>query len=140
MRDAEAELKATCKGLAETLALRELIEFLRRQPCAVNHLTDASACVGILKRKGAGPVKHLSVRQLWTQEVFARPDTSTSKVPRALNPADALCSLSSAENFRVQLGRMRFEVPQLPMGHPKGGCTYLYSRMCNRIAPLRDFS
>ena len=78
---AEAELKATCKGVAECLALREIVEFLLQEPCCMQHFTDASACIGILKRKGAGPVKHLSVRQLWTQEIFNRPGTSTSKVP-----------------------------------------------------------
>ena len=117
LSSAEAELKSTCKGLAEALALRELIEFLLQAPCDLEHMTDSSACVGILKRKGAGPVKHLSVRQLWTQEIFNRPGTSTHKVPRSMNPADCLCSIPNAESLRVQLGRMNFEVAVCP---PRG--------------------
>ena len=118
LSSAEAELKASCKGIAEALALREIIEFLLDEPCQMQHFTDASACVGILKRKGAGPVKHLSVRQLWTQEVFTRPGTTTTKIPRQDNPSDCLCSIPTSETFRVQLGRMNFEVPP---GHPRGG-------------------
>ena len=106
LSSAEAELKATCKGLSETLGLRELAEFIAGQPCAVIHLTDASACLGILKRAGSGRIKHLTVRQLWCQEVFRRALTSTEKVPRSENPADLLCSVQTRESLSRNLGLM----------------------------------
>ena len=109
LSSAEAELKATCKGLSETLGLRELAEFVTGQPCAVEHLTDASACLDILKRSGAGRIKHLTVRQLWCQEVFRRAQTSTAKIPRVENPADLLCSTQTCESLSRNLSLMAIE-------------------------------
>ena len=121
LSSAEAELKSTCKGVAEALGLTELATFLFKTPVHMVHRTDASACVGILKRRGAGPVKHLSVRQLWVQEVFTRPNNHTQKIPRAENPADLLCSLPTAESLRVHFETMGFEHNPAPTTHPRGG-------------------
>ena len=108
LSSAEAELKATCKGLSEVLGIRELVQFMTDRPCAVEHLTDASACLGILKRAGCGRIKHLTVRQLWTQEVFRRPHTQTRKIPRVSNPADLLCSTQTTESQGRNLDLMGF--------------------------------
>ena len=102
----EAELKATCRGLSEALGIRAAMEFLNGHECALKHFTDSSAAFGILKRKGAGAVKHLTVRQLWTQEIFRIPQTTTHKIPRHDNPADALCSIASVDSRRRHLARM----------------------------------
>ena len=104
----EAELKATCKGLTEALGLREVVEFLFSRPCSIVHSTDASACVGMLKRAGAGRVKHLTVRQLWCQEVFRREDTCTRKVSRDDNPADLMCSGQTRETLTAKLAGLGF--------------------------------
>ena len=63
LSSAEAELKSTCKGVSEALGLREICEFLTGRACILEHLTDASAYLGILNRTGSGRVKHLTVRQ-----------------------------------------------------------------------------
>ena len=108
----EAELKATCKGLTEALGLREILQFLYSRPCDLNHFTDASACVGMLRRAGAGRVKHLTVRQLWRQEVFRRENTCTNKVPRADNPADLLCSSQNGDGLTQKLESLGFTTDQ----------------------------
>ena len=95
--------KATCKTLAEALGIRELTNFLLHADTALLHHTDATACLGILKRKGAGSVKHLSVRQLWVQEAMTLPKTSTCKIARAANPADFLCSLPQASSREAHM-------------------------------------
>ena len=104
----EAELKATCKGLTEALGLRNVVEFLFNRKCRITHATDASACVGMLKRSGAGKVKHLSVRQLWCQEVFRREDACTTKVARADNPADLMCSTQNKDGLTQKLADLGF--------------------------------
>ena len=86
LSSAEAELKASCKGISEALGILELVQFLFPSVCYLIHLTDASANQGILKRKGAGSLKHLSVKQLWCQDIFRRPGASCQKVARAFNP------------------------------------------------------
>ena len=116
----EAELKATCKGFVEALGVRHLAEFLNGSPCPFEHLTDAQANLGILRRTGSARLKHLEVRQLWVQEVVNRPLTSTGKVPRHLNPADCLCSPQSAETMAQHMSRMLFTYPPRPEGGRRG--------------------
>ena len=94
LSSAEAELKAVCKGYAELLHLNNIVTFLRgRSPCLVSN-TDATACRGIMLRQGSGPVKHLSIRQLWVQEVVADYQIEVCKLRRDDNLADFLCSPS----------------------------------------------
>ena len=57
LSSAEAELKSSCKGVAEALGLRELTVFLFQgeigeNDCILEHRMDASAAVGIMRRKG----------------------------------------------------------------------------------------
>ena len=106
----EAELKATCRGLTEALGIREALEFVNQQEIHLSHWTDSTAAYGVLKRKGSGGIKHLTVRQLWTQEVFQQPLTTTDRMPRLNNPADALCSASTTESLARHLTAMHFEI------------------------------
>ena len=108
LSSAEAELKATCKGMAEGIALQELASFLNQSRVPLEHMGDAAAALGILKRYGAGGIKHLTVKQRWVQDAIRRPYTSTVKIPRHLNLADALCSAQCTETLRTQMARMGY--------------------------------
>ena len=110
----EAELKATCKGVAEGLGLQTLAAFLTQAPVPLEHFGDATAAFGILKREGSGALKHLDVRQLWVQEVVRRPGVSTVKIPRAVNLADALCSAQDVDGLHTNLARMGYRRPTDP--------------------------
>ena len=103
----EAELKAACKGLAEGIGLRVVIEFLTDAPCPMDHVTDASACRGILMRRGSAGVKHLTVRELWVQELMTQPLTTCTKIARADNPADMLCSVPSVASLKRHMCTLR---------------------------------
>ena len=107
----EAELKAICKGVAEGIALVELANFLNGENTALEHYGDAAAAFGVLKRHGSGGLKHLSVKQLWLQDILRRPHMNTVKIPRALNMADALCSVQRADTLAIQLARLRYAAP-----------------------------
>ena len=65
--------------------------------------------MGFLHRRGSGAVKHLTVKQLWLQEIFQGPDVETHKVPRKDNPSDLLCSAQTIDALRRHLGRLNFE-------------------------------
>ena len=114
LSSAEAELKASCKGVQEALGLRTALEFLMNAPLPLDHFTDASATHGIIKRRGAGAIKHLTVRQLWIQEIMKKPGTCSFKIPRAVNPADALCSVGRVDSFNQHLRDMHFECARNP--------------------------
>ena len=45
-------------------------------------------------RQGSGPVKHLSIRQLWVQEAVHEHQVDVQKMRRDENLADFLCSPS----------------------------------------------
>ena len=109
LSSAEAELKASCKGLAECLGLRESLQFLIPGDWPLTHFTDASACHALIRRRGTGAIKHLSVRQLWMQEVMQRPGAECVKIPREHNLADAMCSLGNVDSKSRHLQSMNFE-------------------------------
>ena len=117
LSSAEAELKASCKGISSGLGVWEAAQFLLARGLKFAHFTDASANLGIIKRKGAGSIKHLSARQLWVQEVMDQDNFEACKVPRAENPADLMCSTGTAADTRRHLERINFQVePHDPRG------------------------
>ena len=106
LSSAEAELNATVKGLSELIALYHLIEETQRVTVRLAIHTDASACKGMLLRHGAGKVKHLSVKQLWSQECVKMYSVDVKKVPRQENPSDVLTHCVSHPIMEKQLYRM----------------------------------
>ena len=105
----EAELRASCKGVMEALGIREMINFLFGTDCELHHFTDASGAFGAIKRRGAGSMKHLTIRELWIQDTMREPFTKCSKIPRSENPADMMCSISDLENRKRHLEKIRCE-------------------------------
>ena len=106
LSSAEAELNATVRGLSELIALYHLIEETQRVTVSLAIHTDASACKGMLLRHGAGKVKHLSVKQLWSQECVKMYAVDVKKVPRQENPSDVLTHCVSHPIMEKQLSRM----------------------------------
>ena len=51
---------------------------------------DCAPLQGLLERRGTGRVKHLELRQLWMQEKVKMKVLKFVKVPRDLNPSDAM--------------------------------------------------
>ena len=89
LSSAEAELNASVKAGQEGLALRNLTVELGEE-CFLELLGDSSANDGVIKRAGAGKIKHLSVRQLWLQEQAGNGELSHRKKPRLENASDCL--------------------------------------------------
>ena len=106
LSSAEAELNACVKGLSELLGLFNLISEVLRVVPALRLCTDASACRGMLLRHGAGRVKHLSVKQLWSQEVVQSFGVQIDRVSRADNPADLLTHSVTFPVAEAQLERL----------------------------------
>ena len=114
LSSAEAELNATVKGLSELVGFYHLIcEVLKVMP-ALSLCTDASACKGMLLRHGAGKVKHLSVKQLWSQEVVRTFEIQICKIARRDNPSDVLTHCVShpeAERQLQEFNQVRGKLP-----------------------------
>ena len=52
--------------------------------------TDATAAIGICRRRGLGRVRHLVVADLWVQDKLKIGEFDLKKIPGPQNPADVL--------------------------------------------------
>ena len=85
----EAELVGIVRGASQALGFQSLARDLGFD--AVLHLkSDASAAIGICRRRGLGKIRHLAVSDLWIQERLRERAFNLDKVAGVANPADAL--------------------------------------------------
>ena len=54
----------------------------------LNILTDATAAIGIVRRRGLGRIRYLDVSDLWVKDKMNSGATRLCKIQGALNPAD----------------------------------------------------
>ena len=85
----EAELSGIWKGASKTIGLRSLCRDLGLN-LDLTVLTDATAAIGICRRRGLGKVRHLAVADLWVQDRVESKDFELRKVLGRDNPADML--------------------------------------------------
>ena len=75
LSSAEAELYGIVKATAELKGLMSLWKDLG-VVLSSHLLADASAALGILKRRGLGKITHLNTNYLWVREVMSKRETS----------------------------------------------------------------
>ena len=85
----EAELSGICRGASIALGLQSIAKDLGII-LDVEILTDATAAIGICRRRGLGKIRHLHVSDLWVQDRLRRGDFELTKVAGSDNPADIL--------------------------------------------------
>ena len=89
LSSAEAELTGICKEASQGLGLQSLARDLGID-LQLKIMTDATAAIGICRRRGLGKVRHLATADLWIQDKLRRKDFQLEKVLGADNPADML--------------------------------------------------
>ena len=92
----EAELGGICRGASIALGLQSLAADLGIKT-NIKMYTDATAAIGICRRRGLGKVRHLHVSDLWIQDRLKRGDFTLTKVAGSENPADLLTKHVSRE-------------------------------------------
>ena len=92
----ESELNSSLKGGTELIGAHTLMEELGLKT-DLELLGDSTACFGVLHREGTGRIKHIEVRQLWLQSNVKAGEISVVKIPREVNPADALAKSWNSE-------------------------------------------
>ena len=85
----EAELGGICRGASTGLGLQALAADLHIH-LNLEILTDATAAIGICRRRGLGKIRHLHVSDLWVQDRLRCGDFKLTKVLGTDNPADFL--------------------------------------------------
>ena len=89
LSSAEAELGGICRGASQGLGLCALAKDLNIE-LNLDIKTDATAAIGVCRRRGLGKIRHLAVADLWVQEKLRLKQFTLTKVPGASNPADLL--------------------------------------------------
>jgi len=89
MSSAESEFYAAVKSAAIGIGFVSLCEDLGiKFPKAVEVRIDASACLGIAARRGAGKIRHIATPTLWLQQAVYEQRVAVCNVKGTANPAD----------------------------------------------------
>ena len=104
----EAELYGIVKGTTYAIGIRSLLEDLGVQVQVVVH-TDASAAIGIVKRRGVGKVRRIEVKELWIQDKVHSGEVEVRKVKSSENLADVFATYINHEKMETAMYKMGFE-------------------------------
>ena len=85
----EAELHGIAYGAAQGLGLQALLRDIGWHVHLRIH-SDATAAIGMCRRKGLGKVRHLATTDLWIQEKVRSKEIELVKILGTENPADVL--------------------------------------------------
>ena len=105
----EAELRGIGDGLAQAIGLQSIAADLG-MIWRIDIHTDATAAIGIARRRGMGRIRHLDVTDLWIQEKFNSKLAFLHKVPGADNPADILTKYTDRIILQKMLKIMNLKV------------------------------
>ena len=108
MSSGESEFYAISKGLSVSLGMRSLVLDMGLPSLKIIIETDATAGKGIAQRLGAGKLKHIETRYLWSQRVFYDRLAELKKIPRALNASDIGTRHCTANEIQTGLKQMSY--------------------------------
>ena len=84
---AEAELHGIAKGIKVALGYKSMCADMNlHNPLHIH--SDATAAIGIARRRGLGKLRHLDVEDLWVQDNIRNKHVEIHKVLETDNPAD----------------------------------------------------
>ena len=109
LSSAEAELRGIGDGLAQAIGLQSIAADLGFSWRIDIHM-DATAAIGIARRRGMGRIKHLDVTDLWIQEKFNSKLAFLHNVLGADNPADVLAKHTDKAILQKDLKTMNLLV------------------------------
>ena len=85
----EAELHGIAAGITQGLGMQSIARDLGFK-IGIRVHTDATAALGICRRRGLGKIRHLDVTDLWCQEKVRDGTVQLLKVVGSDNPADIM--------------------------------------------------
>ena len=101
----EAELGGICAGTAQAIGLQSLAADMSWSLKIRVH-SDATAAIGISKRRGLGKVRHLHTSDLWIQDKVKKEEVDLVKILGAENPADAFTKYLDQQVMNKALQKM----------------------------------
>ena len=106
------ELHGIASGIAQGLGLKSLARDLGFEMNVRIH-SDATAALGICRRRGLGKIRHLDVTDLWCQEQVRIKAVTLHKVLGSENPADIMTKYVDSAILNKMLLKMNL--------HPMNG-------------------
>ena len=107
----ESELHGTASGCAQALGVQSLVRDMGwSMPITVH--SDATAAIGIARRKSLGNIRHLDMTDLWIQDKICSKQIRLVKVFGADNAADMFTTSvdrSTLENAPKQINVVKVE-------------------------------
>ena len=70
---------------------------------------DSTAALGIVRRKGAGKLRHVKIGMLWLQDVREEEPVKFEKVAGSENPADLMTKATDLKTQEKHLAELRLE-------------------------------
>ena len=101
----EAELHGIAYGAAQALGLQSLLLDLGWRLKIRVH-SDATAAIGICRRKGIGKIRHLATTDLWIQDKVRSKALELVKVLGTDNPADVLTKYVNRQSMEKAIAAM----------------------------------
>ena len=132
----ESELRGISEGLAQALGVQTIARDLGFH-WPIRMLSDATAAIGIARRRGMGRIRHIDVTDLWVQEKFATGAATIDKVLGSENPADILTKHVDQQTLKkalVKMGMEAFEGRSAVAPKAMGVQNQLITRKERRIA------
>ena len=112
LSSAEAELGGICRGASTTMGLKSIASDLGFWWSIVIR-TDATAAIGICRRRGLRKIRHLAAADLWVQDRLRSKDFDLVRNPSEENPSDVLTKYVARPLMHKHLvnmgGGVRFE-------------------------------
>ena len=94
----EAEYYGAVRGASQALGLTAMLSDLGVK-AGVELMVDASAAIGIARRRGLGKLRHIELNELWLQDQVARGRLSISKLDGKNNFSDSLTKYCTSERM-----------------------------------------
>ena len=130
----EAELGGICRGASKALGLRSIASDLGLDFEVAVH-TDATAAIGICRRRGLGKIRHLAVADLWVQDKLRTQEFTLHKIAAPENPADALTKHVDRATLDKHLAKMGWSIET---GRPETAPTLTHMIFSERCLPHRQ--
>ena len=105
----EAELHGIAAGITQGLGMQSIARDLGIS-IGIRIHTDATAAMGICRRRGLGKIRHLDVTDLWCQEKVRDGTVQLLKVLGADNPADIMTKYVDRAILDNMLGNVGLSV------------------------------
>ena len=109
LSSAEAELYSAVKVSCESMGFQSMLSDFGIH-ARIETSIDASAALGVIKRKGLGKLRHIRVQQLWIQDASDKGLIKYHKIDGKKNPANTLTKHVSAADIEESTKYMNGEL------------------------------